>query len=257
MLMSRPSFADRHPYIFVVLIELLVISAYLVAGTIATLQHLDEHAMLGIAQAVLVVALAAIVTRLGWWGRIGFRKASAGGLLLVAPILLPAVTNLYPGPAWPGLTTAAGFLLLTMGIGFVEEVAYRGLMLQAVAPRGQWRAIVITTVMFSLTHLMNMMSGEDWWQALMQLGYTAAIGFALAALMLRGSAIWPLIIVHGLIDFVSFMSNPALRADPVVEAGVNAAITVIFVGYGLWVLRRPTGPAAATPELAESSALAH
>lgn len=251
--MSRHSFTQRHPYWFVILVELMVIAAYLGAGTVAHLQHLDEYAMLGLAQGVLILALAGIVTRLGWWSRIGFRRASVGGLLLVAPILLPAFTNLYPGLAWPGLAAAAGFLALALGIGFVEEVTYRGLMLQALAPRGKWTAIVLTTVMFSLTHLMNMMSGENWWQAVMQLGYTAAIGFAFAALMLRGSAIWPLIIVHGLIDFVAFMSNPALTLDPVVEASVNGVITVAFVGYGLWILRRPAAHTEPAPGLADSA----
>lgn len=239
--MAVGSFPERRPYTFVALIELLVIGVYLVAGTVDHFLHLGGLGVYALANAALVLILAIVVTRLGWWRRIGFQPASRTTLFWVLPMLLPAVLNLFPGIAFPGLAETTGFLALALAVGFVEETAFRGLMLRALAPRGVWPAIIVTTVLFSVTHLMNILAGEAGLEAVMQLLYSAAIGFAFTALVLRTGVIWPLIIAHALIDFVVFLRAPGAALAPSVEIGVDIAVTVAFVAFGLFVLNRAGG----------------
>lgn len=238
-MMSGSRFHERRPYLFVALMELLILVVYLAAGVVAVaLPAVGVYGMVAIAQVVLCVAVAGILTRMRWWRKVGFQQASVRTLLLMSPMLLPALTNFYPGLEFPGWAQTFGYLLLALSVGFVEEGIFRGVMLRTLEPLGQVRAVVITTVMFSLSHGMNVLAGQSWAQAAMQLGYTAAIGVAFAALVLRGRAIWPLIIVHGLIDFVAFLANPALVSDPMVDLVVNLSVTVAFAVYGVWVFGR-------------------
>ncbi len=239
--MAAGSFPDRRPYTFVALLELTIIGVYLLAGTVDHFLRLGGLGVYALANAALVLILALVATRLGWWHRIGFRRASAATLVLVLPMLLPAVLNVFPGLAFPGLPETLGFLALALGVGFVEETAFRGLMLRALEPRGLWRAIIITTVLFSVTHLMNILAGEGGLQAVMQLLYSAAIGFAFTALVLRTGVIWPLIVAHALIDFVVFLRAPGAVLAPTVEIAVDLAVTVVFVVFGLLVLRGGRG----------------
>lgn len=239
--MAAGSFPERRPYTFVALMEFTIIGVYLLAGTVDHFLQLGGLGVYALANAALVVILAIILTRLRWWRRIGFRPASRAVFVLAAPMLLPAVLNVYPGVAFPGLAQTLGFLALALAVGFVEETAFRGLMLRALEPRGVWRAIIVTTVLFSVTHLMNILAGEAGLQAVMQLLYSAAIGFAFTALVLRTGVIWPLIIPHALIDFVVFLRAPGAVLAPGVEIGIDIAVTVAFAIFGLLVLNRAGG----------------
>ncbi len=91
-------------------------------------------------------------------------------------------------------------------IGFVEEVFFRGLILRAIAPRGLWKAAIISSIVFGLLHSLNPLAGANPLDTLLQLGYTLAIGFGFAAVALRTRVIWPLVLIHGLIDFASFLA---------------------------------------------------
>lgn len=249
--MPAVSLPERRPYLFITLLELAIIAVYLAAGTVGHLLHLDGLGLYALANAALCVILAAIVARLGWWWRIGFRRTTSAALVWVLPTLLPALLNAFPGLVPPGLAQAGGFLALALMVGFVEETAFRGLMLRALQPLGTWRAVLITTVLFSATHLMNVLAGEGGLQAVLQLLYSAAIGFAFTAIVLRTGTIWPLVVAHGLIDFVAFLQDPSLLLPVHVEIGIDVAVTVVFLAYGAFVLRTtpaPTRPVAAAEE---------
>jgi len=234
--MLRAAFSERRPYQFVLLVELMVIGVYLVSGTAAHLLHFGGLGVYVVANAALTVLLAVVLTRMRWWHRVGFRRADGRTLLWVLPMCLPVLVNIYPGLAPGGVSRVAGFLALALMVGFVEESAFRGLMLRVLQPRGVWRAVVITTALFSLTHLMNIMAGETGLQAALQLLYAGAIGFAFAALALRSGVLWPLVAVHALIDFVAFLQDPAVTVPRTAEVVLDLVVTVVFVAYGLVVM---------------------
>lgn len=247
-------FPERHPYLFVGLVTSLIIAVYLTAGTADYFLHFGGLGVYAVANGVLTVVLALVITGLGWWRKVGFRPVSKRGLLWLLPMLLPVLLNFYPGLAPGGLGAVLGFLVLALLVGFVEEATFRGLMLRALKRVGEWRAVVITTALFSLTHLMNMMAGEGALQAVLQLCYTAAIGFAFTAYALRTGAIWPLIIVHALIDFVAFLQDTAIAVSPVAEITLAGVVTAWFVGWGCYLMsrRQETAPAVELPLAAEA-----
>lgn len=233
--MEREAFVARHPYWFVVILELVIIGVYLVAGTIASIREWGGFALYVAANIGLTATATLLLTRMRWWHRIGFRPlAEVGDLRYFAIPLVPALLNLLPGVTFPGWLPIAGFLALALMVGFVEEVFFRGLMLQGLWQKGLTRAITISTLLFGGTHLMNALAGRGAVDIVTQLGDTLAIGFAFTMVVIRTRVIWPLIAIHALIDFVAFLpSDHVVTDNEMIVRGVG--ITTLFLIYGLWL----------------------
>ena len=124
-------------------------------------------------------------------------------------------------------------------IGFVEEVFFRGLILRAIAPRGLWKAAIISSIVFGLLHSLNLLAGANPLDTLLQLGYTLAIGFGFAAVGLRTRVIWPLVIIHGLIDFASFLvsNGTGTRSVTTMDMAITAFYIVAFTCYGVFMMQ--------------------
>jgi hypothetical protein len=63
------------------------------------------------------------------------------------------------------------------------------------------------------------------------------IGFAFAALVLHKGIIWPLVIAHFLIDFVSFLQKPGFVYPPMWEILIALGIAIVFTVYGLYMMK--------------------
>ena len=225
--MNSKVFAWRHPYIFVALLLVTVM--------------------------VLAVIGAVLLSRLGWWRRVGFRRSERPRLhfllwLPLCPILIWNISQIQvaelvsPSRAllWLGLTAIAAF---------VEEVFYRGLMIRALEPRGLWKAAMLPALLFGATHVFNRLSGFDWGIVAGQVVYATAIGFAYSAYALNTGLLWPVIIVHALANFADLIDQEVLvQGDSPGQADLIrwSIYAVIFIGYGIWLLLRTTPPPAHT-----------
>ncbi|TFC86407.1 CPBP family intramembrane metalloprotease [Cryobacterium sp. TmT2-59] len=131
------------------------------------------------------------------------------------------------------------FALLACLVGFVEEVFFRGLILQAFAPSGFWRAAVVSSVVFGATHSLNLLFGADPLATMLQMVYAMALGFGFAAVTLRTGVIWPLIVIHALIDFAGFVTAEATvmtRVSPI-DVVIYGGYVAVFTTYGIVMMR--------------------
>ncbi|MDQ2757094.1 MAG: CPBP family intramembrane metalloprotease [Actinomycetota bacterium] len=186
----------------------------------------------------------AVMTRMRWWRDVGFRGLTTLRDLRffwipLFPVLPAAVMALSAQGAADELDRLGRWIALAVLVGFVEEVAFRGLILRALAPGGVRRAAIISAVLFGLMHVVNLLIGADLGATLLQVGYATAMGFAFGAAALRTDTIWPLVLIHALIDLVSFVAADGTRATGPARADVlTAAVYVtMFTVYGLLVLR--------------------
>lgn len=230
-----------HPYVFVALLMLLVIGVNLVAGTISGL----------LPYPILAIIAIFIITKARWWRRIGFTysRQDARSLLLFAPVfVLPVLWWLVVAPLIgygvvqiPSIAMVAFYAGFTLLIGFVEEVYFRGMMLQALKSRGLWHATVVTAFLFGAVHALNALYGASSLYTVLQVGYAVAFGLSFAALVLVTRLIWPLILAHALTNFSSALNSAggfkSIAVTPT-DYAITAFAIIFFTTYAVILLVR-------------------
>lgn len=235
--MKRALFAERHPYWFVAILEIVTIAAYLLVGTVAHFTQLSNNWLYGSASLLLSVVAAILLSKLGWWNVVGFRAPNQPRDLWYFMLpLLPALITLIVGIEVTSLVLLAEFFVITLLIGFAEEAIFRGLMLHALKSHGFWRAAMITALLFGLSHALNALGGKSMEETAAQIFYAVAFGFAFAALVLKKGILWPLVIVHFLIDFASFLQRPDFSIAPAWNVLLVVGLALLFATYGLFVM---------------------
>lgn len=213
------------------------------AGIANTLPDLSRGLIEMIVELLLAVLAIIMLTVLHAWRRVGFRVLTHVKDLRLYWFalfpLLPALPAAVVGIAGMRLSDVAYFLTLACLVGFAEEVFFRGLLLRALAPSGLWRAAILSSVVFGAMHMLNLLSGADMAATLLQTVYSAAFGFGFAAVTLRTGVLWPVIMIHALIDFAGFAAADGTVMSNVTSADVLTYTVYIamFTAYGVFMMR--------------------
>ncbi len=189
--MSEQKFHEHHPYLFVAIFEIVIIAVAVIAGTITKKLGLPSYTLYGIMMFIMTVITALTLWKMKWWGKIGFRRFRSKHIYLLIIPAIPMIGNMLGSYKEIEFGFYIYYLLLNIMVGFVEEGVYRGLMLRALLQKGVWKAVIVTSLLFSVTHILNALVGWNWQYVLLQLGYSFALGFGFAAFALRTRAIWP------------------------------------------------------------------
>ncbi len=95
-------------------------------------------------------------------------------------------------------------ILVWITAAFLEEFIFRGFLLNAIdrllgsTEWSMWTSVVISSVIFGVIHA---------YQGLTGILLTGSIGFIFGVtFVLNGRRLWPLILMHGIIDTISFIS---------------------------------------------------
>lgn len=194
---------------------------------------------------VLTALLLALLAALGWWAFAGFTRPSQWramhlywlpGALLVVPLL--------GGVEWPGVAALLVQLVGYACTGVFEEGLYRGVILGLLRPLGTWPAVLLSSLLFGLSHLVNLgLRGISVLIVLQVLGATVQ-GVGLAALRLRTNTIWPLVVFHSLNDL-----GLQLGLWPV--AAVAAPLDLAMLAFGIVILRKDPDAPEFEPNLAK------
>jgi CAAX protease family protein len=182
---------------------------------------------------------------------------------LVWPLVLLSLLNfssLFDGSleidtSRPGLIVL--FCFLNLSIGFCEEVMGRGVVLSVMlrkwgtTRRGIYRAALVSGALFGAAHIFNLVTGHlPLLSNLTQIVYSIFFGVFFAACFLRNNSIWPLIIMHTVLDFGGGLRHIAVDGGSQAAvanstaAGIISAlvVTMPLLLYGLFILRKVTPP---------------
>lgn len=255
-LVESPAVPDilRRPYLLTTVI-LVVIAVSIASSAVAAALGFPQETVEIFAEAALACIAAVVLTRFRLWRTVGFRALAPRGLRLYWVPLFPVLV-MVPSVASRvgdiGLKQVGFYLILAALVGFTEEVAFRGMILQSISPRGPWLAAIISAGLFGLMHSLNMFAGADPTGTGIQVIYASAVGFCFAAITLRTGAIWPLVIIHGLTDFAGFTTAGSTIPGAVSSADllIYSTYIVLFAGYGVILMRQtnpPTAPSRTDP----------
>ena len=214
---------------------LVAIRGIVAAGGSSWWQYLMPFAL------VLVPGLfiAVILTRLHWWRRVGFtplREWRAPHLLM--PLIL--VLALPASGLWARGVIQTTALVLALQVGFVlidifmEEVTYRGVILQALSGFSPFLRVMLAATLFGFSHLDNLfLPGADELGVAYQIFEAALVGILFGAVRLRMNTIWPVMAVHAAYDLMLVLAFghafpvaptlPGFIVDTVVNLGLAVA----------------------------------
>jgi membrane protease YdiL (CAAX protease family) len=185
-------------------------------------------------QAVLTLLPLPVAAYLGW-RRVGFVRPNH-----LAIALFPAATVAvgYFG-GWrdqPWTTTALAVVLVCL-VALGEETAFRGVLLTLLRERhGVAAAVVISSALFGLTHLVNLALGAPLPGVLLQVLFAGLGSAGFAALRLRTGSLWPPIVLHAVYDLtfrvVDLQPGTALSNTVYMLHGVGWAAFAVIVLRG-------------------------
>jgi len=220
---------------------LVAIRGIVAAGASTWWQYLMPFAL------VLVpgIFIAVVLTRLRWWRRVGFtpiREWRAPHLLV--PLLLILALPIVGLSARGVMATTAlvlslqvGFLLIDI---FMEEITYRGVILEALAGFSSSSRVTLAAVLFGLSHLDNLfLPGADELGVAYQIFEAALVGTLFGAVRLRMNTIWPVLIVHAIYDLMLVLAfGHAFPVAPTAPGFLVATIVNLgLAGIGIFLLR--------------------
>jgi membrane protease YdiL (CAAX protease family) len=226
-------------------------------------------------QILLTIILTAVVSMLGWWGKIGFSTLNRGGLkFLILPVayillLLGSVIITNHNASW--LLAASNpqqllaLVLVMLGIGFTEETMFRGILFYGFSTRfSMLAAVIFSSLLFGTLHYINMLQGAALTDTTNQVLHAAAAGFMYIALRLRIGAIWPVMLFHSLWDFCLFnidslntAAGPTYNLSPLATAAMEILPATLYGAFVYWrwtVHRKKTEAPLAERKASESPA---
>jgi uncharacterized protein len=221
----------RHPVISAIIIFLIDLVAAFVAGVSAKTLLPDAQPDF-VATVFMSVLIAVILTALGWWRRAGFTrpalKQNLGTLWFPALVVLvlPSILGYQPLDSSTLVYLVIGYTLT----GFMEESWLRGVILNVLGPTGPVRAVVISSILFGLLHIGNLLYRNPLIVFAQMVG-AFADGIGMGAIRLRTGTIWFVIAIHGFHDLLLKISNlPTIPLDVVQD--------VLLFSFGIYILRK-------------------
>lgn len=164
-------------------------------------------------------------------------KESLKNYMYFIPLVLIISINFWNGVTMnvSALETVL-FILSMICVGFIEEVIFRGFLFKVMCKDNINSAIFVSSIIFGMGHIVNLLNGKDLIPTLLQICYATAIGFLFTIIFYKGKSLWPCIIAH---SFTNSSSVFAVENSSLLYKAITAAVLcVVSVGYALWILRK-------------------
>jgi len=171
--------------------------------------------------------------------------------LLWFPLLYFVALNLVFADDIPNFSLYQ-ILILTVycvSIGFSEEFSLRGVLLPLFIKLGSkdkksiTKAIIISALAFGLAHLIKFDKGI--FGEISQLFFATFIGFLFGALLIATKSIYPLIIIHALIDFAAKIDRIGIPFEKGItnQTDLTGAVFSVILSlpcllFGLYVIKK-------------------
>ncbi len=171
-------------------------------------------------------------------------RRKIGFSLLSLPLFLVCFSNLFVlvfdrSAISPNSTSSNlwAYFLFALSVSIAEELIFRDYVLRlALKKMKPLYAILLSSVIFALPHLLNILAGAGVGESLAQVGYTFGIGLILGLLYLYGGGLLPCFLFHFLFNFINsgLFETIAIPSWNKTFILVNVIIGIIAALYGVF-----------------------
>jgi hypothetical protein len=165
---------------------------------------------------------------LRWPNKVDFRKT-----WFYIPLVIIAVLQYSKGfKSGLNFRDIAIIIALMIGVGFIEELLFRGFLYQGILKKGKLtNAIVISGITFGFGHIVNLLRGYSLADQGLQIVVAIALGITLALLVSVTESILPGALFHTLLNISGNVTNDNLT----IEFYIVIISVVLCVVYSLYL----------------------
>lgn len=237
----KKSFIERHPVITTIITVVVLVFMYGFSG--AVLMQTKNEMISPVFVPNIIITVAVLL-----WAWLSKKRqliylnrpkqfTGKGALMLYGPyvfvVLLTAVTSLWVNKwqlASTNTTTLGYLVLLAIVVGMVEELIFRGILLRAWSTKGVVTAVIITSALFGLVHLSQLMGEQTGAMTFLQMAFAVFFAVVSAQLVFITGSILPTILLHILFDGVQLITtDPTATNTADVSLNPIALTTTIII----------------------------
>jgi len=206
-----------------------------ITGNIAGAMDIDSTMVSAIPNLVLAVVCYWYLRGTGIAEDIGLLTKSterASVMLYYVPLLALPFLNLVYGINTSLSATKVAFLLaMYIGVGFMEEVIFRGLMFKALEKKwNRYTVVAFISFTFAVGHIVSMVAvGQSGTDTVLQIVNAFVVGFMFMAVILASGNLTVCIVAHVLYNFIANISMVNSTNTEIIT--VNTVITVLYFVY--------------------------
>ncbi|MDD2643935.1 MAG: CPBP family intramembrane metalloprotease [Methanobacteriaceae archaeon] len=200
-----------------------------------------------VTEIILAIMSLFIMKQLGLFSKDLFGKHNLSlGLKLGSFVILTGVVQLIifltlnvNNPMTFTLAPIIGAIVYSFAVGVYEEIFMRGLILQNLmtvfghSKRGVYKTLILASLFFGLAHLINL-THAPLLDTLIQVVYAMTAGIILGAVFLRTNNLLSVILLHGVFDLFTYLTNTVYAGHFVSYNLVQ--YPGIYIGYNLFLI---------------------
>ena len=224
---------------------ILWIVAYVVLSSLA--DQLSEE--VGITKSLTAVLHIVLSLVLFFWIRnnnlsekYGFCKSTipAKKFLFYLPLVIVASTPFWGRTSIQyGFPDALMFVISMCGVGFLEEVIFRGLLFRAMEKDNLKTAIIVSALTFGIGHIVNLFngSGKDLVSSITQIVFAVFVGYVLVKIFYHGKSMIPCILFHSANNALKVFSAAGSMSAQT-ELIINFILVIVVLGgYSVYLIK--------------------
>jgi hypothetical protein len=220
--------------IIVTFLFLLVIS---IGGAISSIAGINSKITLLIAYLILFVILVIWINRKKYWDYYGFSTGKIKdkrNIYIYIPLFLIALLSLIVGFSTDLKIGDIIYILFFMAlVAFVEETIFRGIILKLLQKKSNLFAILGSSLLFSIPHILNALNGKEISQTILQISFALVIGIILAILIIKTNSIITVIIYHFINNTITSVTSS--NVDASMSLYLNLAVFLIALIYMIYL----------------------
>ena len=201
----------------------------------------------GVIWGLVALTLAYYIIRYKEISKLGFRSAEKGAakrMLYFSPLLLIALSPFAAGINFnSGAALILANLFLTLGIGMAEEIFFRGIICGAWLGRGVGKAMMISSLLFGLSHILNIAGGAELGETVLQICFAQVYGMVFALIFAESGSLLPCVLLHALHDFCAFISGEGSAQFEIILGAVQFIVLLVYFLYLFRITARKREPA--------------
>ncbi len=126
------------------------------------------------------------------------------------------------------------YVLSMCFVGFLEEVIFRGFLFKAMYEDNPKTAIIVSSILFGIGHIVNLLSGAALVPTLLQLCYATVIGYVFVILFLRSKSLLPAILTHACFNALGIFGQ---QPSSILQNIIYILLFVTASGYAFYLKR--------------------